>query len=80
MFGEILDIGSENGNTKPEPLHSPDCGCPAHRVHCCDSLVMLDKMHRPQFITSIVARKYFEISHSVKQAPHLEGPFQPPRA
>lgn len=78
--GEIINISTENGSAKQEPLYSPDCGCPAHRVHCCDSLVMLDKMHRPQFTTSISARKYFELSHFVKQAPHLEGPFQPPTA
>ena len=78
--GEILNISVENRSSNNEPVHSPDCSCPAHRIHCCDSLVMLDKIHRPQFAMPIPAKIFFAESYAIIQAPHLEGPFQPPRS
>ena len=77
---ELFNISSENNKAKQEPIQSPDCGCPAHRIHCCDSQVMLDKIHRPHFATLTPWQFFFAESYAIKQAPHLEGPFQPPRS
>lgn len=70
---------SENDGNSKEPFHSSDCNCPGHRTHCCSSLVMFDKIERPHFINFRTPQRFFEKTYSVKQAPFLEGPFQPPR-
>lgn len=72
-------LNGENSDGSNGPIHSTDCNCPTHRTHCCSPLVMLDKIERPQFISSKAPQRFFEKAYSVKQAPHLDGPFQPPR-
>lgn len=76
---DFQSFHSENADSSNGPIHSTDCNCPTHRTHCCSPLVMLDRIERPQFISSKAPQKFFEKTYSVKQAPHLEGPFQPPR-
>lgn len=83
--GSLGDIGSQQMNDESnapfkQPIHNPDCDCPAHRIHCCSPLVMLDKIDRPQMLNSEMTRNFFEETYLIKPAPFLDGPFQPPRA
>lgn len=79
LSSDLQKVRGENDYSRNRPVHSTDCNCSTHRTHCCSPLVMLDRIERPQVISSKAPQKFFEKAYSVKQAPHLEGPFQPPR-
>ncbi len=74
---DLQNPGNENSDSSNEPFASGNG--PTHKIHCCSPLDMLDRIERPQFVSSQASHNFFERTYLAKQAPLLEGPFQPPR-
>ncbi|MEN0059758.1 MAG: hypothetical protein AAGB31_13040 [Bdellovibrio sp.] len=58
-----------------------DCHCPVHRTPCCQFSYSLQKENNLHTLSSQELSSLFaECVYSVKPAPFIDGPFQPPRS
>jgi hypothetical protein len=59
---------------------SDTCSDPAHRNHCCGSLLLISSVNDSICDLKSSQKRSAQNSFSAKLAPFLDGPFQPPSA